>query len=103
ECCEGLIHQENVGFGRKRSSQGDSLPRAAGKLVRTAVLKLRKMNEAQVMPSAVLAFGFRQAFHFHAEFHVLSHRKPWKQSVFLKNQDAIRSGRGYAVAIHRDA
>ena len=38
---EGLIHQQDIGFGRQRPGQGHTLPHTARQLVRIAVLELR--------------------------------------------------------------
>ena len=86
---ERLVHQQYVGFSRQRASQCDALTHATGKLVRAAVLELRKMNESQVVANFLLRSALLESFHLHAELDVLANGQPRKQSVLLEYQDAI--------------
>ena len=54
---EGLVHQEDVGFGSQRAGDSDSLAHAAGKLVDVAVLELSQVYEAKVIAGLFFSLG----------------------------------------------
>ena len=96
---EGLVHQENVGFGGESAGDGNALAHAAGKLMDVALFELCQMHEAQIVARLLFALGLGDAFHLHAELDVLADGEPGEQAVFLEDQDAVgaRALHGFAV------
>ncbi len=67
-----------------------------------AVSELRKMDEAQIVLHLLLALGFADVLHLHAELDVPANRQPRKQAKFLEDQDAISPGPTHRRAIHQN-
>src|SRR5215831_12114239 len=54
-----------------------------------ALFKLCEMNQFQIVADLLLALRLGHALHLHAELDVFSHCQPWKQSVFLEDENAV--------------
>src|SRR5205814_10364752 len=77
---ERLIHQQHVGFRSECPRQGHTLSHAARKLMNVAVLKLMKMNQAEIVTDFGFALRLRNILHAHSELHVLRDCEPRKKS-----------------------
>src|SRR5690349_20020142 len=60
------------------------------------------MHQAQIMLRLLAALGFGQAFHFHAELHVLRDREPGEKPVVLEDRDAVGDGTLNGSAIRQN-
>src|SRR5580765_3746438 len=96
---EGLVHQQDIRLSRERAGKRYSLAHAARKLVRTAVLKLREMHEAQIVTNLLFPLSLRETLHLQSEFNVLCHRQPGEQAMVLKHKDAIGPWGSHIVVI----
>lgn len=86
---KGLVHQENARPCGERTSDGDALFHAAGKLVRIGVGELFKADEREPLTRLVIGGGSALAAFLQTEHHVLDHAQPGKQSVPLENHAEI--------------
>src|SRR4030088_3057932 len=57
-----------------------------------AVLVSGEMHQTQKVSSLLFPLRLVYPSHLHAELAILAHRKPWKQSELLKNQNAVGAG-----------
>src|SRR5882762_8060787 len=67
-----------------------------------AIPELGKMDKTQIVLHLLLALGFADVLHLHAELDVPADRKPGKQAKFLEDQDAIGPRSIHRRAIHQN-
>src|SRR2546423_3965725 len=99
---KGLIHQENVRFGGEGARDGNTLSHATRKLVDVALLEFCEVDQPKIMLGLLMALGLWNALHLHAEFYVLSHGQPGKQTMILEDQDAIGSRALDRIAVYQN-
>jgi hypothetical protein len=97
-----FIHEQNTGLRSQGARNGYPLPHPSGKLVNVTIAKAIQMDELQILLGALPAYAASQAHHVHAKLDILTNRKPGKQTMLLKDENAIRSRPGYHLVIHVD-
>src|SRR5208282_2025930 len=67
-----------------------------------AIPEIQEMDKPQVVLHPLLALGFRDVLHLHAELDIPANRQPRKKAEFLKDQDAIGARPTDRLAIHQN-
>ena len=86
EIGEWLVEEKNLGMPDNRAADRDTLPLAAGQVLRLALEQRLQMQDACRLHHPGLPFGLGYSTQLQAERHVLCHRHVWIKRVALKNQ-----------------
>ena len=89
-----FVEQQDSGFSRQRSRQGDTLPLTAGKLDWVARLQALEPNQFQEFPHPLANFRLGCFPHPQPVADVLCHGHVAKESVMLEDETHLAVARG---------
>src|SRR5580693_6489568 len=92
EGAERHVHEKYGRIGGKGASDADALSHAARQLVRSRRGEVLQANQPQQLVRAVKALPLPSAGELKPKRDILCNRLPWKQSVLLEDDAAIRAG-----------
>ncbi|MNR31347.1 hypothetical protein D3C85_1488540 [compost metagenome] len=67
--------------------------------MRITVCESAEVHSLDLFHRHLVALFLSDPLLLQAEGHIVQHRQPWKQTMFLKHDDAIRAGAGYLFPI----
>src|SRR5688572_2071704 len=104
---EGLVHQENARFHRKRARNGYALLLAPGELMRVLVLVTCQSHLVYQLLSPVAARNRIETqfalIDLQTEHNILEHRQVRKRAVLLKDHTPIASRSMNGLSVHQDS
>src|SRR5262249_26742495 len=102
ERAERLVHQQDLRIEGERARNRGALPHAARQLRGVAVLEAIEPDQVDEGLRPLLAFLPRKSHSLQAVEHIAAHCLPRKQREMLKDDAAIRAGRGDRLALDED-
>ena len=86
---EGLVHEDDRGFGGERAGDRHALLHAAGQLVGPLGGEIRETDGAEIVERDVATLPLADALALEAELHVFEHRQPREERVVLKHHSPV--------------